>query len=95
VSVPEAIRVEIDLLKGIVATAVMSQETRAPLYEQQRTVLTELLDALWSESGSGLDPMFAADWESATSPDARRRVIVDQVASLTDYTAVIWHERYL
>ena len=95
VSVPEAIRVEIDLLKGIVATAVMSQETRAPLYERQRTVLTELLDALWSEAGSGLDPMFAADWESATSPDARRRVIVDQVASLTDYTAVIWHERYL
>ena len=95
VSVPETIRVEIDLLKGIVATAVMSHETRAPLYERQRTVLTELLDALWSSKGDGLDPMFAGDWEKATTPDHQRRVIVDQVASLTDQTALVWHERFV
>ena len=95
VSVPDTIRVEIDLLKGIVATAVMSHETRAPLYEHQRTVLTELLDALWSRQGEGLDPMFAADWESAQTLDQQRRVVVDQVASLTDQTALVWHERFV
>jgi len=93
VSVPESVRVEIDLLKGIVATAVMSHETRAPLYERQREVLTELLDALWSKNGDGLDSMFASDWDIATTSDQKRRVVVDQVASLTDQTALVWHER--
>jgi dGTPase len=93
VSVPDSVRVEIDLLKGIVATAVMSHETRAPLYERQRTVLTELLDVLWSMKGEGLDPMFGGDWDVADTLDRKRRVIVDQVASLTDQTALVWHER--
>ena len=93
VSVPDSVRVEIDLLKGIVATAVMSHETRAPLYERQREVLTELLDALWQAKGDGLDPMFAGDWEAATTSEQKRRVVVDQVASLTDQTALVWHER--
>jgi dGTPase len=93
VSVPDSVRVEIDLLKGIVATAVMSHETRAPLYERQRTVLTELLDALWSAKGEGLDPMSAGDWDACATLDQQRRVVVDQVASLTDQTALVWHER--
>jgi dGTPase len=95
VSVPDTIRVEIDLLKGIVATAVMSHETRAPLYERQRTVLTELLDALWATQGEGLDPMFASDWDAAATSQEKRRVVVDQVASLTDQTAIVWHERLI
>jgi dGTPase len=93
VSIPDSVRVEIDLLKGIVATAVMSHETRAPLYERQRTVLTELLDALWVAKGDGLDSMFASDWEAAGTAEQKRRVVVDQVASLTDQTALVWHER--
>jgi len=93
VSVPDSVRVEIDLLKGIVATAVMTHETRAPLYERQREVLTELLDALWAAKGGGLDPMFAGDWDAASTRNQQRRVVVDQVASLTDQTALVWHER--
>ena len=93
VSVPTWVRTEIELLKGIVAASVMSHEKRAPLYLQQRQLLTELLDALWALNGQSLEPMFSADWEAASSTDAKRRVIVDQVASLTDDTAVLWHER--
>jgi dGTPase len=95
VSVPEPLRVEIDLLKGIVATAVMSHEARVPLYEKQRTQLIELLDALWARRGDGLDPLFRGDWEVAQTAEEKRRVIVDQVASLTDQTALWWHERYV
>lgn len=94
VVVPEHLRVEIDLLKGIVATAVMSHETRVPLYEKQRAQLTELLDGLWAAQGVGLDPLFRGDWEAATTREAKRRVIVDQVASLTDQTALSWHGRH-
>ena len=37
--------------------------------------------------------MFAEDWESAPDDAARLRVVIDQVASLTDASAVTWHDR--
>jgi dGTPase len=35
--------------------------------------------------------MFAALWKEAADDAARLRVVVDQVASLTDPAAVAWH----
>ena len=32
-------------------------------------------------------------WDAADSDEARRRVIIDQVASLTDTSAMVWHQR--
>ena len=40
-----------------------------------------------------LEPAFAADFHDAGSDAERARVVVDQVASLTDQTAVDWHNR--
>ena len=39
------------------------------------------------------EPMFATDFEAAGDDAARRRVVVDQVASLTDGSAAAWHQR--
>ena len=36
---------------------------------------------------------FADDWAAAGDDAARRRVVVDQIASLTDASAVAWHAR--
>lgn len=91
--VPDDTVVEIAVLKALVAGAVMRQETRQPLYHRQRAVLTELLTWLWSEPEQLLEPLFVADFEHAKTDSARRRVIVDQVASLTDASALAWHER--
>ena len=33
------------------------------------------------------------DWNEATDESARRRVVVDQIASLTDQSALSWYER--
>jgi dGTPase len=38
-------------------------------------------------------PTHRADFEAADSDAARLRVVVDQVASLTDASAVAWHQR--
>jgi len=84
---------EIAVLKGITAAFVMTQGARQPIYERQRDVLTTLAEALWSHGDSELDAGFAADWASAPDDAARRRVVVDQVASLTDQSAVAWHDR--
>ena len=40
-----------------------------------------------------LDPGFAEDWNNAPDDGARQRVVVDQVASLTDQSALAWYER--
>ena len=42
-----------------------------------------------------LDPSFVDDWEAATDDGARLRVVIDQVASLTDASAAALHARLL
>jgi len=93
--VPREIQAEIAVLKGIVAAFVMSRNTRQPIYSQQREVLTDLADALYARGEADLDPGFAADWRAAETDAARKRAVVDQVASLTDQSAMAWHERIL
>jgi len=91
--VSREVRAEIAVLKGIVAAFVMESGRRQPTYERQRVLLTELADALWERRGSELEPAFAADLTSAADEAAARRVIVDQIASLTDQAAISWHRR--
>jgi dGTPase len=92
VTPPEIIG-EIAVLKGIVAAFVMTQGDRQPVYEDQRRILTELLDAVAEREDSALEPGFAADWRAATDDHGRLRAVVDQVASLTDQGALAWHKR--
>lgn len=92
VVIPLEIRAEIAVLKGIVAANVMSTNSRRPIYTRQRGILTELADALLAEP-QHLDLGFTADWSEAADDAARKRVVVDQVASLTDVSANAWHER--
>ncbi|PJJ63334.1 deoxyguanosinetriphosphate triphosphohydrolase [Compostimonas suwonensis] len=93
VVVPRHIQAEIAVLKGIVAAFVMTHNTRQPIYVRQREVLSSLADALWQSGESELDAGFAEDWRAASDDDARRRVVVDQVASLTDQSALARAER--
>ncbi|SEC18321.1 dGTPase [Paramicrobacterium humi] len=92
VEVPHAIASEIAVLKGIVAAFVMSSDARQPIYRQQREILTSLADRLYASDGELLDVGFAADWRSAPDDAARQRVVVDQIASLTDQGAVALYE---
>jgi dGTPase len=93
VVVPREIQAEIAVLKGIVAANVMSTNARKPIYAQQRDILTQLADVLLDTGTRHLDAGFAGDWSSATTDVQRKRAVVDQVASLTDQSAMAWHER--
>jgi dGTPase len=95
VVVPHGIQAEIALLKGVVAAFVMYSDSRQPLYVRQREILVELSDAVFALGESALDVGFAADWRAAGSDAERRRVVVDQIASLTDQSALSWHERHV
>ena len=93
VVVPREIAAEIAVLKGIVAAFVMSTNARRPIYTRQREMLTELADVLYKSGPASLDLGFGGDWLDATTDDGRRRAVVDQVASLTDQSALAWHGR--
>ena len=91
--VPRDIQAEIAVLKGIVAAFVMSANARRPIYAQQRDILVELADVLLWTAPAHLDAGFTADWNAAQTDAQRKRVVVDQVASLTDQSAITWHDR--
>lgn len=93
VVVPREVWAEIAVLKGIVAAFVMQSGRRQPIYRKQRELLTELADALWARGESELEPAFAADLRDAKDEHAARRAVIDQVASLTDQSAITWHRR--
>jgi dGTPase len=89
--VPRTVRVQCALLKGMALRYVMRARAAEDWYEQQRTILTELVAALCERAPGPLDAMFAPLWKAAGDDAARLRVVVDQVASLTDHAAVTWH----
>ncbi|UDY24857.1 deoxyguanosinetriphosphate triphosphohydrolase [Nocardioides sp. Kera G14] len=91
--IPERTRVEIAVLKGIATHYVMLTDTRRELQARQRELLTELVQVLLDRGPDALDRQFADDWRAAADDSARLRVVIDQVASLTDVTAVSWYER--
>jgi dGTPase len=88
--VPRTVRDQCALLKGMALRYVMRSRAAEEWYEQQRTILVELVAAL-RRTPSGLDPVFRPLFEAAPSDAAALRVVVDQVASLTDHAAVAWH----
>ncbi|MEZ5097508.1 MAG: deoxyguanosinetriphosphate triphosphohydrolase [Nocardioides sp.] len=91
--VPEPTRLEIGVLKGIAAHYVMRADDRVSLMGRQRELVAELVGALAERGPDALDRAFADDWHAAADDAARLRVVVDQVASLTDASAVAWHGR--
>jgi dGTPase len=93
VVVPRDTLVEIASLKGVAAVWVMTAASRQPVYLREREVLVDLVEALTRRAPGSLDPVFAGFWAQAPDDAARLRVIVDQVASLTDGSAVEWHRR--
>ncbi len=93
IEVPENIKAEIAVLKGIVSAFLMSHESRRPIYEWQRELLAELADAILASNGENLDVYCTSAWAMAKSEVEKRRVVVDQVASLTDQSAITMHNR--
>lgn len=91
VVLPQETLAEIIALKGLAVMYVMLPRESEPLYYEQRTILFDLVDALM-ESPANLEPHFRELWPMADDA-GRLRLVVDQVASLTDQSARQWHSR--
>lgn len=91
--VPAHILAEIVFLKGIAVHFVMSPRENDPSYYQQRTIILDLVSALMEAGSVELEGPFAEEWQDASTEAGRLRAVIDQVASLTDFSAAQWHSR--
>ena len=91
--VPDVTRAECGLLKAVAARYVMARPGVAVVQEREREVVRELVGLLCDAAPGVLEPARAADWHAAADDAARLRVVVDQVASLTDVQAASLHAR--
>ena len=91
--VPDEVRAEVSVMKAVAVRYVMNREGADEIYARQRAVLAELVEALAEDDGRSLESWIRHAYEEATTDDQRLRVIVDQVASLTDTTAIEWHRQ--
>lgn len=92
--IPEQTRTEMAVLKGLAAHYVMQAEDRVSLLNRQRDLIADLVTHL-AKRPEALEGAFVDDHAAAASDTARLRVVVDQVASLTDASALAWHARLL
>jgi dGTPase len=91
--VPRRQRLECALLKGVTARYVMGRSGAAEAQAREREVIAELADAVTAGAPGTLDPLFRPAFAAAADAGARLRVVIDQVASLTDTSALAWHQR--
>jgi dGTPase len=91
--VPRRQRLECALLKGVTAYYVMSREGAAATQARERELIMELAAAVRMGAPDTLDAALRPGYEAAGNDTGRLRVVVDQVATLTDTSAVTWHAR--
>jgi dGTPase len=59
----------------------------------EREVITDLVKLLRHRAPDPMEPAFRDDFDAAADDPSRLRVIIDQIASLTDASALAWHVR--
>jgi dGTPase len=89
------VQAEMLILKGIAVHFLMAPRERRASYRQQRERLAALVLALEARGEDAMEPHFAALYREASDGAARKRVAVDQVASLTDKSAHDWFHRFV
>jgi len=91
--VPRLQRLECALLKGVTAYYVLGRPGVAAAQARQRELIAELAAAVLAGAPQTLEPVLRPAYRAAGSDQARLRVVVDQIASLTDTSAIAWHGR--
>jgi dGTPase len=92
--VPDETRAEISVLKAVANQFVMTTDERMAVMAEQRDVVRGLVEAYAARPEHRLDADLRADFLAAGSDAGRLRVIVDQVASLTDVRALALHRAW-
>jgi len=90
--VPRERRIEVAVLKAVANRWVMRREGAVEVYARQRDIVQALVATLLARGDEALDAPFRPSFLDAVDDAARLRVVVDQVASLTDRSVITWHD---
>jgi dGTPase len=82
--IPRNALIEVDFLKAVAGHYLINAAASQERYEKQQVVIRELVEMLFEAAPAELDPIFEDDWKKATNDSERLRVVIDQIASLTD-----------
>lgn len=93
--VPRQQRVEVAVLKSMAGHYVINTDASQLRYGAQQKLLRELVEMIMQSAPNTLESFFLQDWQRAQGDQARLRVVIDQVASLTDPGALSLHERLI
>jgi dGTPase len=93
--VPDWARAECAILKSLADRYVMRRQETVLLQSRQREQLEALADAVLAVAPAPLEPWLQTAWHEAADDAGRLRVVVDQIASLTDTSAAAWHARWV
>lgn len=93
--VPADARAEVAVLKAMAMLYVMRREGASAIYDEQQRIIRELVAALSAPhiQAGAFEPWLQPIWSAATTNSQRLRVVIDQVASLTDTSVREWHVR--
>ena len=91
--IPREAVIEVDFLKAVAGHYLINAAASQERYAKQQVVIRELVEMLYAKAPAELDPIFEDDWKSAANDAARLRVVIDQIASLTDPGAYALHAR--
>ena len=72
------------LLKTLAVLYVMDDPAHKARQDRQRERIYRVHDYLMAGAPGAMDPMFRLWWQRAESPAARQRVVIDQIASMTE-----------
>lgn len=89
--VPREQRVEVAILKAMPGHYIIRAEKSQELYTKQRLLLDELVEAVLERAPGALESFFLQEWYRASTEQEKLRVVIDQVASLTDPGAYALH----
>jgi len=89
--IPREQKIEVDFLKAVAGHYLINAAASQERYAKQQVVIHELVEMLFEAAPKELDPIFEDDWKVATTDAQRLRVVVDQIASLSDPGAYALH----
>jgi len=93
--VPRAQRAEVALLKSMAGFYIIRAEKSQERYAKQQQLIAELVTVVREKAPESLESFFLQEWQRAGSEREKLRVVIDQVASLTDVGAYALHEKLI